>query len=83
MADLSSILARLADKVDDEGGRLSIMADPKGQEHTLHGKVDDRWTVGIEFGEEEPGSAMYAGSAYGTGATLEAALAAVVQDLGL
>jgi hypothetical protein len=77
VSDISSTLAKLANKIDDEGGRLSLMATPPSQ------PAEDRWVAGLEWGEEEVGSSMYAGAAYGTGSTIQEALAALTQDLSL
>lgn len=72
--DISNHLARLADKIDDEGGRFSVVADTAKD-------APERWMVGFEWGEETPGSSMYAGASYGTGSTLEVALAQVVAEV--
>ena len=77
MADISNILAKIASKIDDEGGRFSMVAEPPST------SPEGRWTVGLEWGEETPGSSMYAGASYGTGDTIEQALAVVAQEVGL
>ena len=77
MADISNLLAKIASKIDDEGGRFSIVAEPPS------GPAEGRWTAGLEWGEETPGSAMYGGASYGTGDTAEQALAQIAQEVGL
>ncbi len=77
--DVAGMLLWAADVVEKQGGRLAISADPP----TAEDKTGTRWLVGLEFGEESPGSMMYGGAAYGEGATLAAALTALIRDSGL
>lgn len=77
--DQSTILAALMNRLDDEGGRLSIVSFPRGEVPA----GQERWMLGAEWGEEEPGSAMYAGAAYGLADDLDAALLALARDMGL
>lgn len=45
-------------------------------------KLTHEWVCAVEFGEEEPGSPMVAGAAYGLGATPEDAMVNAARDLG-
>ena len=83
MSDISSILVRLGYNIDSEGGRVSFMAENNTAVREEHAQPMERWIVSVEYGEEEPGSPIYGGAAYGTGATIQEALAQVVQDMGL
>lgn len=77
MSDISNILAKIASRIDDEGGRFSITAEAPS------GPPEGRWMAGLEWGEETPGSPMYAAAAYGTGDTIEQVLTHIAQEASL
>lgn len=46
-------------------------------------KRPDEWIAACEFGEEEPGSEMVGGAAYGVAPTAGEAIAQVLEEMGL
>ena len=78
MADIASMLARIASKIDDEGGRFSLSAEPPS------GPPEGRWMALLEFGDPPQGSSLLnAVTAHASGDTVEQALAQIVQEAGL
>ncbi len=77
--DVAGMLTWATGVVEKQGGRLAVASDPP----TAQDQTGARWLVGLEFGEETPGSMMYGGAAYGEGATLAEALTNLVRDAGV
>lgn len=66
----------LIERVEQQGGVVSINHDPPAEDE--HGRRIDQWVVAMQWGSLE---AHEIGSAYGTGATYDDALADLVQKM--
>jgi hypothetical protein len=69
---VAAVLMKVIEHIEANGGALVIgYSDRRG------------WTLGYEFGAEDPDSPMVGGAAYGMGDAFAEALAIVAMDLGI